>query len=302
MLSHDVVEGWLMRRAGWGVIMAHGLDGSYEESPPTLMDNAARDARWCQGNLQHLALINAQGLHWINRLQILMAVMVYAAAPLWAAFLSIGVILRMQQGPPEAGEPWSSGGTEQLLSLHWSIVLTAVMLFGPKLMGAALILADPRERRGFGGAWRLLAGLGAELVMSAALAPLQMLSSCQAVANTLLGRDGGWRAQRRHVEETPWAEAWRAYGWQTGVGVALLAIIAPYSDLVIWMAPILLGLLGAVPIAALTASASIGANARDIGLFLTPDECLPPPLLGGVPVEEAAPEAPVDAEVAATYA
>ena len=302
VLSHDVVEGWLMRRAGWGIIMAHGLDGSYEETPPTLMDNATRDARWCQGNLQHLALLNAQGLHWINRLQIVMAAMVYISAPLWFAFLSVGMILRLEQGLPDAGEPWFSGGAERILTLHWSIVLTAVMLFGPKLMGAALILSRPQERAAYGGGWRLLAGLCAELVMSAVLAPLHMLSSCRAVFETLMGRDGGWRTQRRRVGETPWSEAWRTYGWQTGIGVTLLVIAAPYSDLVIWMAPILVGLVFAAPIAALSASVGVGALARAMGLFMTPDELMTPALLRSVSVEDVAPDAPAGAEAAATYA
>ncbi len=302
VLSHDVVEGWLMRRAGWGVIMAHGLEGSYEETPPTLMDNAARDARWCQGNLQHLALLNAQGLHWINRLQIVMAAMVYISAPLWFAFLSVGMMLRLEQGLPEMGEPWFSGGAERLLTLHWSIVLTAVMLFGPKLMGAIVILMRPHERRAFGGGKRLIVGLFAELLMSALLAPLHMLSSCRAVVETFMGRDGGWRAQRRRVGETPWAEAWRTYGWQTGLGVTLLLIAAPYSDLVIWMSPILLGLVLAAPIAALTGSTELGAFARRMGLFTTPDEFVPPPLLRHVAGEDFAPEASAGPEAAPTYA
>ena len=38
------------------------LGGSFEESPPSLIDLAARDRRWCQGNLQHCARSGGQGL------------------------------------------------------------------------------------------------------------------------------------------------------------------------------------------------------------------------------------------------
>ena len=40
-----------MRRAGWTVWLAYDLAGSYEEMPPTLLDELKRDRRWCQGNL-----------------------------------------------------------------------------------------------------------------------------------------------------------------------------------------------------------------------------------------------------------
>ncbi len=52
----------LLRRAGWDVYMLADLGGSYEESPPSLIDLSARDRRWCQGNLQHTRVIGAKGL------------------------------------------------------------------------------------------------------------------------------------------------------------------------------------------------------------------------------------------------
>ena len=50
IMSHDFVEAALLRRAGWEVWMAPDLHGSYETSPPTLIDHLKRDRRWCQGN------------------------------------------------------------------------------------------------------------------------------------------------------------------------------------------------------------------------------------------------------------
>jgi membrane glycosyltransferase len=43
ILSHDFVEAALMRRAGYAVYMLPTLGGSYEESPPSLIDLSIRD-------------------------------------------------------------------------------------------------------------------------------------------------------------------------------------------------------------------------------------------------------------------
>ncbi|MCR5879433.1 glucans biosynthesis glucosyltransferase MdoH [Phenylobacterium sp. J367] len=61
VLSHDVVEAALLRRAGWAVHVTAALDGSCEETPPTILDFIRREHRWCQGNLQHLRLLTARG-------------------------------------------------------------------------------------------------------------------------------------------------------------------------------------------------------------------------------------------------
>jgi len=92
VLSHDFVEAALMRRAGYEVWLAYDLSGSYEESPPTILDYAARDRRWCQGNLQHWRLLTVQGLHWLNRWHLLNGIMSYLSAPLWLLFLFLNTV------------------------------------------------------------------------------------------------------------------------------------------------------------------------------------------------------------------
>ena len=62
VLSHDFVEAALIRRSGWSVIVADDLDGSFEEGPSTIAGLAARDRRWCQGNLQHVRFLSARRL------------------------------------------------------------------------------------------------------------------------------------------------------------------------------------------------------------------------------------------------
>jgi ferredoxin len=42
-MSHDALESTLLRRGGWSVHLAPYLEGSYEESPPNLLDFAERN-------------------------------------------------------------------------------------------------------------------------------------------------------------------------------------------------------------------------------------------------------------------
>src|SRR5690606_39026581 len=93
ILSHDFVEAALLRRAGWRVEIAPEIEGSYEESPPTLDDLVARDRRWAQGNLQHLKLIGARGLDPASRAHIFSGVMGYASALLWFSLILVSATL-----------------------------------------------------------------------------------------------------------------------------------------------------------------------------------------------------------------
>ena len=61
VLSHDQVEATLMRRAGYEVRVLPVEDGSWEENPPTMLDFAQRDVRWCQGNMQYVKLLGTSG-------------------------------------------------------------------------------------------------------------------------------------------------------------------------------------------------------------------------------------------------
>ncbi len=79
-----------MRRAGWAIHMVPALRGSYEECPPSLTDLAVRDRRWCQGNLQHVAVLPTHGLHPMSRLHLLTGIGSYITAPLWLLFLLCG--------------------------------------------------------------------------------------------------------------------------------------------------------------------------------------------------------------------
>ena len=61
VLSHDQVEATLMRRAGYEVRVLPEERGSWEENPPTMLEFAQRDVRWCQGNMQYIKLLEPAG-------------------------------------------------------------------------------------------------------------------------------------------------------------------------------------------------------------------------------------------------
>ena len=81
IMSHDFVEAALMRRAGYAVYMLPTLGGSYEESPPSLIDLSTRDRRWCQGNLQHIRILFGKGFHWASRQHFLTCLLYTSPSP-----------------------------------------------------------------------------------------------------------------------------------------------------------------------------------------------------------------------------
>ena len=76
--------------------MAPRLDGSWEESPPSLIDAAVRDRRWAQGNMQHAKVIAARGLAWPSRIHMAIGIMSYWASPVWLLLIACGFALELQ--------------------------------------------------------------------------------------------------------------------------------------------------------------------------------------------------------------
>jgi len=97
-----------------------------------------------------------------------------------------------------------------------------------------------------------------------------------AIAEILLGRDAGWQVQRRDESEVPAKELMRRYAWPTFFGAAMAASAYAVSlPLLLWMTPVLIGLLLCVPIAMLSSRISDPAST----LFRIPEETAPPRVL-----------------------
>src|SRR3546814_2447356 len=115
-------------------------EGSYEEYPPTPIDFAVRDRRWCQGNLQHLKLLGARRMHWVSRLHLLMGASAYLTSPLWALLIGISLV--------QASLATVDGGLTAPFSAMsgWLLLLTTALLLGPKLMSLFWTMIDAGRR------------------------------------------------------------------------------------------------------------------------------------------------------------
>ena len=292
VMSHDFIEAALVRRAGWAVQLAPALQGSYEESPPSLVDLATRDRRWCQGNLQHVALLQARGFHAISRLHLLTGIFAYLSSPLWLAFLLVGMLASLQahfvrtRRVGDVLDVFRQLPAQDAQRATRLFIIIMIVLITPKLVALAVLLLNRAARRGCGGAPRAVTSVLLETIFSALIAPIMMLTQSRAVASVLAGRDAGWKAQRRDGVITL-REIVHRHLWHTLFGIAMGAVawlVAP--SLFLWMSPVVIGLVLAIPISALSARRSTGRVSRRLGLFRTPEETAPPPVL-----LEAAPEA-----------
>ena len=286
ILSHDFVEAALMRRAGWKVYLASDLGGSYEEMPSSLIGYAARDRRWCQGNLQHARLLFTPRFHLVNRIHLGMGVMSYAASPLWLLLL----LLTTLQGIGEnlghhpyfsPGKPlfpqWQISVQDQALGLF--ILMMGILLL-PKFL-SLITLFHKRDRRAeFGGAPKLLASVLCETIFSTLLAPNLALLQARFVIGILMGKNVKWESQDRGESQTTFSEALRRHWPSEALGLLwTLLLWQTVPKLFWWFSPVIAGFILAVPLSAWSSRTGLGELTRRLGLFLTPEELNPPPVL-----------------------
>jgi membrane glycosyltransferase len=284
ILSHDFVEAAFIRRGGYAVRMADDLTGSYEHAPPNLLELAARDRRWCQGNLQHLRLLRTAGFHPLSRLHLFMGVMSYLASPLWLLFLLSGMSLALHAAlvPPDffpdrfsLFPDWPRIDPERAMALFG---LCMLVLYLPKILGTAAFMGEIRAR---GLRIATFFGLLVEILLSALVAPIMMLVQTHSVIQIVTGRDSGWGAQARDSDRVPWSILWRFHRRHMLIGVLLAVAAGAISwRLLAWMSPALVGLVLAMPLSAFMGNARVGRAVARLGLLRTPEEKHAPPIAG----------------------
>jgi membrane glycosyltransferase len=152
------------------------------------------------------------------------------------------------------------------------------LLLAPKAMALGLALGDGDARRGFGGAARLVASFLAESIGSLLITPVMMVMQSVAVAEVLIGRDSGWKPQRREGVELSQRDAWRAHRGHVALGVlgAAGALLVDKYFL-LWASPVFLSLaLSAI----LSLHTSRPGKPRALPrLFRIPEDAAPPQVL-----------------------
>jgi membrane glycosyltransferase len=273
IMSHDFVEAALMRRAGYQVWLVSDLTGSYEQQPPDLLSELQRDRRWCQGNLQNSRLIAEPGIHRVHRAMFAIGAMSYLSAPLWLAFLTFGTVLWISG--VAAVPDWHALPAELRSLWAW----TLCMLFTPRLLGLAAVFLQ-RGQQGYGGAAALLRSAAVETVLALLQAPIRMLAHSLFVLVAVTGLKLDWKSPPRHAAGVTWRDAAARLSPMTVViGLHALGIATIQAGALIWLAPVALPLLLAVPLAVLTSHVALGGWMRARGVLLIPEESRSPAVL-----------------------
>ncbi len=270
IMSHDFVEAGLLRRAGWGVRFLPRIRGSYEETPPTLIDHALRDRRWCQGNLQHLRLLGSTGFRAVSRFHLFHGAVGYLMSPLWFALLVMWALIGQGKDASvlhyfSPDNPMFPQWPEMTETRHVLIILVMyAMLLAPKILGALALPLSGVRYEDFGGRTRFLASFLFEVVLSILYAPILMVQQMIAVFRTVLGVQKGWTPQARDGGTYGLRTLIVCHALETISGFALSAgILAGLVS--VWLAPIAISLTFAVPLSALS-GVSAAAARRMVGM------------------------------------
>jgi membrane glycosyltransferase len=283
IMSHDFVEAVLLQRAGYGVHMMPSLEGSFEGMPPNIIDVVARDRRWAQGNLQHLAIVSQPGITPMGRVHLGMGATSYLISAVWALSLIVGIILALQ------GQQMIPSYFRDAKTLFpiWPIIdpgaalrlflATLIVVLLPKVLGLILAWKQARAENDLIGAIRVTFGVIIETIYSMLIAPIFMVTQTVGAAEILAGLDSGWKPQRRSDGALSFDDAMWFARWHTLIGIIVGLIVWTVSPgLLAWMAPVILGLVLAGPVSWLT---SLRAGPIERWALTTCVDRAPPPVL-----------------------
>ena len=274
VLSHDQVEATLMRRAGYEVRVLPEERGSWEENPPTMLEFAQRDVRWCQGNMQYLKLLDTPGLYPMSCFQLVWAILMFIGIPAWTLMIALLPVAAWQ----------SRHLADFPVSLAIGLYITFfTMYLSPKIAG----LLDAMLTRGgvkrYGGWFRFIPGAAIELVFSFLQGAVSTIRTSIFMIGLLLGRSVSWGGQSRDAQRLSWEAAARTLWPQTLFGTIVCGALLVVAPAVFWWSlPLTAGYLLAIPFAVLTAEPWLGRAMQRLGLCGIPEDFDAPAELSAV--------------------
>lgn len=269
VMSHDQVEATLMRRAGYEVRVLPVEAGSWEENPPTMLEFARRDLRWCLGNLQYLKVLDIPGLKAMSRFQLAWAILMFIGLPAWTLMIAL-LPLKVLEDRGIADYP---AGFAAFL-----YVLFFAMYLSPKLAGFADILLTKDGTKRYGGTARFIASLLIEIVFAFLQGAVSTFRTTLFMIGLAFGKARiGWNGQARDAHALSFATAFIGLWPHLLFGLYVFGTLMVLSPTVlIWSLPLTAGYLLAIPFAMLTAAPALGTLFVRTGLCGIPEDFDPP--------------------------
>ncbi|RKS87485.1 membrane glycosyltransferase [Orbus hercynius] len=281
IMSHDLVEASLMGRAGWQVMIAYDLSGSYEEVPANIIEDLKRDNRWCMGNLINLNVLFKPGIRFIHRVMFATSAMAYLSSLLWLLFLVFSTLLLLIFN---TYEPQYFLHSNQLYPVwpRWDEVLaikllgaTFTLLLAPKLVSFIIVLIKTGPKS-VGGVIPFAFSIILEVLFSMILAPIRMIFHSKFVIKALLGSKIQWRSPARNDDALTWREAVYFCWPLTLIGAVWLYIVLTLNpQFTTWFIAILVPLIISPLVVKYSSLTSIGMVMKKAKLFLTKEETHP---------------------------
>jgi membrane glycosyltransferase len=269
VLSHDQVEATFMRRAGYEVRVLPVEEGSWEENPPTMLDFAKRDVRWCQGNMQYVKLLDTPGLYPMSRFQLVWAILMFIGIPAWTLMIALL--------PFAAWEARGIGDYPTGLAATLYVVFF-VMYLMPKIAGLIDAVLTKGGVARYGGPARFVASAALELIFSFLQGAVSTIRTTIFMIGLAFGRSVTWGGQSRDAYGISWRTAVENLWPQTLFGIVVCGLLLLIAPAVFWWSlPLTAGYLLAIPFAVVTASPALGRWFQRMGLAGIPEDFQMPP-------------------------
>jgi membrane glycosyltransferase len=268
VLSHDQVEATFMRRAGYEVRVLPVENDSWEENPPTMLDFAKRDVRWCQGNMQYIKLLDTPSLYPMSRFQLVWAILMFIGIPAWTLMIALL--------PVAAWEARSIASFPTGLAIGLYVVFFAMYLM-PKIAGLIDVVLTKGGMARYGGPLRFAVSAAIELVFSFLQGAVSTIRTSIFMIGLAFGKSVIWGGQSRDAYGISWRTAAASLWPQTLFGVLVCGALLQIAPPVFWWSlPLTAGYLVAIPFAVWTASPALGRLFKQLGLCGIPEDFAPP--------------------------